>query len=73
MVDDSITSTKSTDSYKGSSVREVKPKSAHEVLTPIPDELRCGLSWQDLAYFCPLTPERQDLIKTGMSEGEIRS
>ena len=44
----------------------------HEVLKPIPLELRCDLSWKDLAFFCPLTPERRSLITTGMSETEIR-
>ena len=37
----------------------------------MPDELRCTLSWQDLAYWIPLSAERKQLISDGMPEAAI--
>lgn len=33
------------------------PKKSSEVLTELPEELRCSLEWQDLAFYVPVSSE----------------
>lgn len=40
-------------------------------LKPIAEELRCTLSWNDLAYWIPLSAERRQIISNRMSATDI--
>ena len=42
-----------------------------QALKPIKEELRCSLSWNNLAYWIPLSAERKQIISNEMSATEI--
>ena len=46
-------------------------KQVKQALKPIADELRCTLSWNDLAYWIPLSAERKKIISDHMSATDI--
>lgn len=69
---DANTSTMSDSSSTHSTVSsQSTQKQIKQALKPIAEELRCTLSWNDLAYWIPLSVERRQIISDRMSATHI--